>query len=446
MSELSLALPSGVDAEKRRRSTSRALDQFLDTSEMPTVGVRPLIAASWRRSQEHHVDPVTVTAPTVLNDADLREVRATHPMRHVLPIIDRLLVADATDAGMIVTVGDADGRLLWVEGDPDLRRQADQVNLSPGASWREADVGTNGIGTALTTDDAAQIFSQEHYAVKVRNWSCAAMPVHDPITDDLIGFINVTGNDNVAAPLTAFMVRSTVAAIDAELRLRSHEQPARRARHRRPGIRLRVLGRDRGLLTIDERSVELSLRHSEMLFLLSITPHGLSAGELAWRLYERDAAEVTVRAEMSRLRKLLPSLVSPSRPYRLAGALCTDVAQIHRHLERGAHRQALELYRGPLLPRSASPEIADVRERLRSWLRDSLIRHAAVDVLLRYAQSPEGADDVELWRACLDRLPYGSPRRTEVTSAIAAIDRRFGVASSVEDRQPRRTRRAQRRA
>jgi len=271
------------------------------------------------------------------------------------------------------------------------------------------------------------------------------MPVHDPITGNQIGFINVTGNDNVAAPLTAFMVRSTVAAVDAELRLRAHEQPTRHSRHRRPDVGLQVLGRDRGVLTIDEQSVDLSLRHSEMLFLLSITPSGLSAGELAWRLYERDAAEVTVRAEMSRLRKLLPALVSPSRPYRLAGTLHTDVAQVHRHLERGAHRQALELYRGPLLPRSLSPEIVDARERLRTWLRDSLIRHAAVDVLLGYAQSAEGADDVELWRACLDRLPYGSPRRTEVTSAIEAIDRRLGVHSSAQRRQSRRARRPQRR-
>lgn len=427
MSDLSLALPPGVDADLRRRSTSRALSRFLDTAELPAVGVRSLVIESWRRSHELNVDPTRALSPTTLDDADLAELRRAHPMRHALPIVERLLMDDATAAGMIVTLGDADGQVLWVDGDPHLRRLAERINLQPGASWREADVGTNGIGTALATGGTAQIFSQEHYAADIRTCSCVAAPVLDPITGDQLGVVNVTGGDTVAQPLTAFVVRATVAAIEAELRLRATERSAMRARHRKPTARLSVLGRDRGVLVIDGHAAELSLRHSELLFLLSTSDHGLSASDLAWRLYDHDAAEVTVRAEMSRLRKNLPSLVSPSRPYRLIGELRTDAAEVGRTLERGAHRQALALYRGPLLPRSSSPAISEQRDRLRSWLRESLIRHASADALLRYAHSPEGRDDIEIWQACLDRLPYGSPRRAEVTSALTGIDRRFGV-------------------
>lgn len=428
MSDLSLALPPGVDADLHRRSTSVALSQFLDTDELPVIGIRPLVVDSWRRSREYDLDPDTAVSPTTLDDADLRDVRDAHPMRHVLPIVERLLVADATDAGMIVTLGDAHGQLLWVDGDPDLRRRAERINLQPGASWREADVGTNAIGTALAVDGTAQIFSQEHFAAGVRTWSCVAAPIHDPVTGDPLGVIDVTGGDIVAQPLTAFVVRSTVAAIEAELKLRAAQQSATRARHRKPAARLSVLGRSRGVLVIDDHAVDLSLRHSELLFLLSTTATGLTSSELAWMLYDHDAAEVTVRAEMSRLRKNLPTLVSPSRPYRLAGELRTDAAEVGQSLVRGAHRQALELYRGPLLPRSMSPAITEEREHLRSWLRASLLRHAAAEVLLRYAHSPEGRDDLEIWKACLARLPYGSPRRAEITSAIAGIDRRLGVS------------------
>lgn len=429
MSDLSLALPSGVDVELRRRAASRALSRFLDTSDMsPEFGIRPLVAESWRRSREYHVQP-SALPPTTLAADDLRDVRMSHPLRHVLPVIERLLAIDATDAGMIVVIGDANGQALWVDGDPSLLRRGERVNLVPGSSWRESDVGTNAIGTALATDGAAQIFSQEHFAIGVRPWSCAAAPVHDPITGDQWGFVDVTGGDNVAQPLTAFVIRSTVAAIEAELRLHANQRSIARPRRRKSSARLSVLGRDRGVLVVDNHAVQLSLRHSELLYLLSISPTGLSASELAWRLYEHDAAEVTVRAEMSRLRKNLPSLVSPSRPYHLSAELRTDAAEMGQYLERGAHRQALESYRGPLLPRSMSPYIAEKREHLQNWLRESLIRHGAADVLLRYANSPEGHDDAEVWRACLERLPYGSPRRAEVSSAISAIDRRLGMPS-----------------
>lgn len=435
MSDLSLALPPGVDADQRRRSTSRALNRFLDTSEMSTVGVRPIVAASWRRSRDLHVDAAAARPPTTLDDAGLEEARAAHPLRHVRPIIDRLLVSDATEAGMVVTVADAEGRLLWIDGDPGLRRRAERINAVPGTSWREADVGTNAIGTALATDSAVQIFSQEHFAAGVRSWSCAASPVHDPLAGDLLGVVNVAGGDTVAQPLTAFVVRSTVAAIEAELRLRAGHRFSASTRNRKPNARLSVLGRERGVLVVDDHAVELSVRHSELLYLLSIASVGLSAAELAWRLYDHEAAEVTARAEMSRLRKNLPSLVSPSRPYRLIGELRTDAADLVNSLERGAHRQALELYRGPLLPRSTAPAITERRDHLRSWLRESLIRHASADILLRYAHSPEGRNDVEIWQACLDRLPYGSPRRAEAMSAIEGIDRRFGVPSDDDARR-----------
>ena len=60
--------------------------------------------------------------------------------------------------------------------------------------------------------------------------------------------------------------------------------------------------------------VRLSLRHAEILLLLARHPAGLSADELAVLLSDQVLSDVTVRAEVSRLRRIVGPLLSESRP------------------------------------------------------------------------------------------------------------------------------------
>lgn len=62
-------------------------------------------------------------------------------------------------------------------------------------------------------------------------------------------------------------------------------------------------------------SHDITLRHAEILLVLATFRAGRSAPELAADLYGDSSRVVTVRAEMSRLRKQLPGLVT-GRPYR----------------------------------------------------------------------------------------------------------------------------------
>ncbi|MGW0391465.1 GAF domain-containing protein [Streptomyces sp. NPDC003042] len=64
-------------------------------------------------------------------------------------------------------------------------------------------------------------------------------------------------------------------------------------------------------------SQELSPRHAELLFLLAETPGGRSAAELAAELFGDPTRTVTVRAEMSRVRRHLAGVLA-HRPYRFA--------------------------------------------------------------------------------------------------------------------------------
>ncbi len=69
---------------------------------------------------------------------------------------------------------------------------------------------------------------------------------------------------------------------------------------------------------------DISLRHAEMLLILATLRQGRSAPELAADLYGDSTRVVTVRAEMSRLRKQLTGLVV-GRPYRFPDTLAVDV-------------------------------------------------------------------------------------------------------------------------
>jgi len=67
----------------------------------------------------------------------------------------------------------------------------------------------------------------------------------------------------------------------------------------------------------------ISLRHAEILLVLAMCPDGRTAPQLATDLYGDPSRVVTVRAELSRLRKQLAGLVL-GRPYRFAAT-----AQVH---------------------------------------------------------------------------------------------------------------------
>ena len=170
----------------------------------------------------------------------------------------------------------------------------------------------------------------------------------------------------------------------------------------------------------------LSARHSEILALLSTHPEGLNAEELCTLLYPGDASTMTLRAEMVRLRKVLqqlnPDAVPESRPYRLPLDLLPDSGQVLNCLQRGAHRIALEIYRGAVLPRSEAPGIVELRSRVSSLLREAVLTDGSAESLLKYAELPEARDDVEVRLAALKLLPPRSPKRAAVVADLERLE------------------------
>ncbi|MBM7504401.1 GAF domain-containing protein [Agromyces aurantiacus] len=420
--------PRGSEASDLRDRLLRAQEDALATGVVP-LSLRPVVRESWERAIRGAIDPDRALPAIELDDGAFREYRATHALAPVMPVIRRLLVDGADDAGLVVAVGDAQGRLLWVEGDAHLRRRAEDMLFVAGADWSEGRIGTSAPGTALQLDRAVQIRGAEHYNRIVHPWSCTAAPVHDPTTGALLGVIDITGTDLAVAPHALSLVSATVAAVEAELRIASLET-AVRATIRRSRMRavpapertpLTVLGEQRARLG----ALELSPRHAEILALLAWNPRGIGAERLAALLYERDASPVTLRAEIARLRRVLEAAGEPaleSRPYRLGRELDLDAARVARLAGQGALRKAVEQYPGPVLPASTAPGIVELREELASRIRESLLADASPDLLLAFAERDEHRYDIELWRAALELLPARSPRRASIVAHLERIE------------------------
>lgn len=420
--------PQDDDLHGLRDRLLRAQEAAIATGTVPPT-LRPVVRESWERALRGQIDPDRTLPRIELDEEEFREYRAAHALAPVMPVIRRLLVDGADDAGLVVAIGDEHGRLLWVEGDAGLRRRAEDMLFIAGADWSEASVGTSAPGTALELDRAVQIRGAEHYNRIVHPWSCTAAPVHDPASGALLGVIDITGTDHAVALHTLSLVQATVAAVEAELRIASLETTVRATLRRsrmtavpRPSrTTLSVLGERRPRLG----TVDLSPRHAEIMALLAWHPRGLGAERLAALVYESDASPVTLRAEIVRLRRVLQAAGEPaleSRPYRLGREVDLDAASVARLLGQGALKRAAERYAGPVLPASTAPGIVELRDELASRLRESMLSDASPEVLAAYAERDECRYDAEVWRALLEVLPPRSPRRASVVAHLERIE------------------------
>ncbi|MEG8036270.1 GAF domain-containing protein [Sphingomonas sp. LR61] len=343
----------------------------------------------------------------------------------LLPVVRHLLLDDTRSAGCVLAVGDASGRLVWVDGARTARRAAEDMGFVPGADWAEDRVGTSAPGTALRLDRPVQIRSDEHYANAVKPWSCTAVPVHDA-HGATVGVLDLTGDDRAVERHTLSLLAATAAAAEAQLALAASRFPRPDASTpRAPGAELSVLGTDTAVLRVHDRRVHLSARHSELLVVLAAHPDGLAAADLAHAVYGDAGAVVTLRAEVVRLRRVLAEHASgvtvTSRPYRVTG-VATDVDTVLSALDRGARLQAVDRYTGPVLPGSAAPGVDAVRDLVRGRFRESVVADGSVEALLAWARTPDGAADARVLRALLAVLPRRSPRRAGLVAAIEALE------------------------
>jgi hypothetical protein len=394
------AVPTGEDPRHYARLLSAVYDATMAGNRAP-ARPRRLIQESWQRLRASGVDPDSKTPPQVVELDGLDMLRRSSGLLAVLDDVSQGLQSLIADGDNILIVADAQGRVLWRSGSSRVMRRADGLGFVEGAHWGENAVGTNAIGTALATHQAVQVFCAEHYMRSHHSWTCAAAPIRDPRTRQVIGVVDVSGPAATIHPTTVALVDLVTRLAESRLReqhnealnqLRAVAAPIL-ARIRRPAMAVDDKGwvaaieslpvHNRILLppdvapgrawvaplggcyveslpggwlirmfedaetaetistvTLDLRKPgartlevtgpsgcwrhDLSLRHAEILYVLATFRRGRSAAELAGDLYGDPSRVVTVRAEMSRLRRRLRGVVL-AQPYRFCESADVEV-------------------------------------------------------------------------------------------------------------------------
>jgi len=194
------------------RRLAKVRERFLTADSFEPDQVRDAILASWWRSRRwniaaNHIDLEYVGDP----DLDTPLTRSALPvLRHLREHLDgqpiSIILTDA--AGVVLT------RLM---ADRDLDRHLDSVQLSPGFSYAEASVGTNGIGTALEGGRPMHVFGHEHYAENLEDLACAGVPIHHPISGKTVGAVDLTCWRKDAGPLLVTLAKTTADQIKQAL-------------------------------------------------------------------------------------------------------------------------------------------------------------------------------------------------------------------------------------
>jgi len=191
----------------------RFSDEHLDPYEKTLI-------MDWSRCRSLGVDP-NMREGIILPEEEYKTALANSSfiIEKAEPILNKVSNLLAGVPGILI-LADNKGTILHIIGDPSVRlRAAEDSGLVEGACWSESLVGTNGIGTAIAQRGAVHIYSNEHFCEGWHQWSCAATPILDPFTDEILGVVDFTTFDKDYREDSVGLTYSLSGHIKAELRL-----------------------------------------------------------------------------------------------------------------------------------------------------------------------------------------------------------------------------------
>lgn len=167
--------------------------RVVETASDPGAAARSRLAASWRRSLDHHgLDPGQRDEVRRLTGGELaeRRERSEAMLRVAMPKIDSLYqLVCSSGCGVLLT--DSEGVVLDLRAADGDRTVFDTWGLTPGADWSEASEGTNGIGTCIAENRRVIIHRDEHFHARNTAMSCMDAPIFGP-EGELIGALDVS--------------------------------------------------------------------------------------------------------------------------------------------------------------------------------------------------------------------------------------------------------------
>jgi len=404
------------DLQSRRLEAVRAWTSFIEHADSLDE-VRPEIRRSWELSGT--VSPDVREAP-LADEAETAAYFQGSPLQIAVQRVEDDLRKTAEDGDLVLAVTDPQTRVLWTYGGRVMRRKAETVNFVPAGRWDEASVGTNALAIATRTGQPSMVFSAEHYAPIVHNWVCWAAPLHDPVSGEQIGVIDLSTTWDRTHPIGLATARVLARLIEGAMPRSRHWGSSAGLAPTEPGLTLSLLGTAEAWL--DGQRLLLNRRQTEILAVLGLHPEGLSLGRLHSMVYGDQAVTAsTLKAEVSHLRAALGGQLA-SRPYRLMMPVRTDVEDVLTLLGHGDVKAAVGSYGGDLLPGTDAPALAELGDYLAVSMREALLADPEPSAVLRYGEL--APYDTEVVERCLSALgERDHPAKALLKGRLAAAGR-----------------------
>ena len=182
-----LLLGGGSSSGVQRRDV---WETFIRTGHIKDPTQPRPIAASWQRCRDMGVDPLL---PRCCEFTPMTQIEPLADIYADLAVdVERQVYDQIRGKGLLITVADAEGRILRTCGCKDVLHEADRLHFGPGAVWSEMSVGTNAISLAINDGTPAQVMGEEHFCNSHQSWGCSAAPIFTPF-GDLWGCFDISG-------------------------------------------------------------------------------------------------------------------------------------------------------------------------------------------------------------------------------------------------------------
>lgn len=245
------------------------------------------LLASWQRSEEYGVSPEEVD-PMWAGSAETDSLFFQCGQEVLTGLYSTL-----ANEPLSLMLTDANGLLLnRFSGDTSLLRALDKVHLAPGFAFSERDAGTNGMGLALADRIPTLVRAEEHYSASLRTYTCAAVPVFDPVTGLLEGSVNITTWSRSSPQLLLALAESAAGNTSALMLARSQ------GRKEKAGPRGGVFRIQRGKL--EPAAGTVRRMSSAWTNALDQATHALASGRVVAAVGEQGTGRATLLAQAMR--------------------------------------------------------------------------------------------------------------------------------------------------
>ncbi|WP_449042587.1 sigma-54-dependent Fis family transcriptional regulator [Paracoccus sp. (in: a-proteobacteria)] len=178
--------------------------------------IREVVLQSWKRSSKLAMASpkyAPMLAPDDLHTTRTRARRLRQAAQAALSKADFLL----RQSGNMLLLCDHDCVVLDAAGDSDTIARGRENHLHLGGKWSETAIGTNAIGTAIHLGRSVQVDGPEHFFEEIQRWNCAASPIKDPGTGQLLGVLNISWSAGQKQPGSTALSSAFALQVESEL-------------------------------------------------------------------------------------------------------------------------------------------------------------------------------------------------------------------------------------